>query len=202
MNEFFGILSAVIVLASYPVYIFRIWQRKITPNIASWAIFVIMSVALALSSFASSGFNANSWVTIGPLLGCSCVLISALIRSKEKSMTKFDIVCLILGVSSIILWYFTRQTKEFVQYALYLGIFTDFIGLLPTSVFLTKNPDKDRPGMWIIFAIGYFLSMFAITEHTFANWSLPVFMTIAPALGWFPLVRYRIKNKIPLKEWI
>jgi hypothetical protein len=201
-HKFFGILSAIIVLASYPPYIIRIWQNKIIPNIASWTIFVTLSIALSLSSFSSSGFGSNSWVTLGPLLGCSCVLISALIKSKEKSMSTFDKFCLVLACWAIALWYFTKQSQNLVQYALYLGIATDLIGLLPTSAFLIKNPNKDRPGMWLIFSFGYALSMFAITENTFANWSLPVFMTIAPALGWFPLVKYRIKNNIPIKEWI
>jgi cytochrome c-type biogenesis protein CcmH/NrfF len=76
------------------------------------------------------------------------------------------------------------------------------MGILPSIKFLSKNPEKDRPALWIVFSFGYFLSMFAITEHTFANWILPVFMTLAPALVWIHLVKYRVKNKIPLKEWI
>jgi hypothetical protein len=230
MEKFFGILSAIIVLASYPVYILRIWQRKIIPNISSWTIFVLVSVALCLSSFASGG-KENSWVTFGPLLGCTVILISALIVSKEKSMTKFDITCLVLACVSISLWFVSKQGEwiiEIIIYSgvfpnlpnlmwalpgvnfltqnpessLYLGIFTDFMGIVPSINFLSKNPEKDRPGMWIIFSIGYFLSMFAITENTFANWVLPSFMVVAPALVWFHLVKYRLKNKIPLKEWI
>jgi hypothetical protein len=103
-QKLFGVLSAVIVLASYPPYIIRVWQRKIVPNIASWIIFVLVSIAIALSSYASSGAGVNSWVTLGPLLGCTIVLIIALIRSKEKSLTKFDIICLILGIISIAFW--------------------------------------------------------------------------------------------------
>jgi len=201
-GKFFGILSALVVLASYPVYIVRIWQRKIVPNISSWTIFVIVSVALCLSSYSSSGAGTNSWVTLGPLIGCLAILISALIRSKEKSIKIFDIVCLLSAILSIAFWYFTRQNRELVQYALYLGILTDFIGLLPSINFLTKNPEKDRPAMWFIFSIGYLLSMPAITEHTFANWFLPSFMVVAPAFVWVPLMKYRVKNKIPIREWI
>jgi hypothetical protein len=180
----------------------RIWQRKIVPNLASWTIFVVIAFALFLSSFSSSEGGMNSWVTIGPMAGCIGILIVALLRSKEKSLTKFDIICLILGMLSISLWFFTKQSRELVQFALYLSILADFIGLLPSIKFLTKNPEKDRPTMWIIFSLGYLLSMFAITENTFANWILPSFMVIAPALVWVPLVRYRIKNKIPILEWI
>lgn len=202
MEKFFGILSALVVLAAYPAYIIRIWQRKIVPNISSWAIFALISIALCLSSYSSSGAGINSWVTLGPLVGCTGIVIVALMRSKEKSLTRFDLVCLIFGVLSIAFWFFTRQSKELVQFALYIGILTDFIGILPSINFLTKHPEKDRPAMWVIFSLGYFLSMFAITEHTFANWFLPSFMVLVPALVWVPLMKYRIKNKISIKEWI
>jgi len=202
MEKFFGILSVLVVIASYPVYILRIWQRKIVPNISSWVIFVLVSIVLSLSSFSSSGASINSWVTVGPLVGCSAIVIVALMRSKEKSLTKLDFVCLILGILSIIFWFFTKESKGLVQFALYLGILTDFIGLLPSISFLNKYPEKDRPAMWFIFSLGYFFSMFAITENTFANWFLPSFMVLAPALVWVPLIKYRLKNKISIKEWV
>jgi hypothetical protein len=202
MEKFFGILSALIVLASYPPYVIRVWQRKIVPNISSWVIFALVSIALCLSSFSSSGASINSWVTVGPLVGCSGIVIVALMRSKERSLTKIDLVCLILGILSIIFWFFTKERRELVQFALYIGILTDFIGLVPSIIFLAKYPEKDRPFLWIIFSFGYFLSMFTIKENTFANWFLPSFMVLAPALVWFHLVKYRIKNNIPLKEWI
>lgn len=201
MEKFFGILSAVIVLASYPVYGIRIWQRKIVPNIASWTIFVIISIALFLT-YKSSGAKENVFVTIGPLLGTTSILVLALIRSKEKTMTKTDWLCLCAGILAIIIWFFTKQNKNSVQFALYLGILADFIGIIPSALFLKKFPCKDRPAMWLIFSLGYLLSMFSITENTFANWILPCFMVFAPSLVWVSLVKYRIKNKIPLKEWI
>ena len=201
METIFGLLSAVIIFSSYPIYAIRVWQRKIIPNIASWSIFVLISLAIFLS-YASSGAKENSWATYGPLIGCTVILIITLFRSKEKSLNHFDIACLVFGSFSLVVWYFTKDTKEMAQYALYTALFADFLGMLPSIKFLSKHPKKDRPFMWIIFGFGYFLTFFAITDHTFANWALPVFMVIIPAFVWVPLVKYRIKNKIPFKEWI
>jgi len=201
MEKFFGVLSAVIVLASYPVYGLRVWQRKITPNIASWTIFVIISIGIFLS-YASSGAKENSLVTIGPLVGCSAILVLTLIRSKEKRLSILDWTCLILGLIAIVFWFLTKQNPSLVQYALYLALFADLIGLIPTIVFLSKHPEEDRPAMWLIFSVGYFFSMFAIKENTFANWILPLFMVIVPSFIWIPLIKYRLKNNIPVKEWI
>ena len=109
-TEFFAVLSALVVLASYPAYIIRIWQRKIIPNLASWSIFVVISLAFLLA-FKSSGAKENGWVTWGPLIGCSVILVVTLFRSPEKIMTRTDIICLILGVVSIVVGYSQRTTQ-------------------------------------------------------------------------------------------
>jgi hypothetical protein len=50
--------------------------------------------------------------------------------------------------------------------------------------------------------MGYALNMFAIKEPTFANYVLPVYM-IFMAMGIaMPLIMYRIRNNVPMKEWI
>jgi len=101
-----------------------------------------------------------------------------------------------------VFWYLTKQNPSLVQYALYLALFADLIGLIPIIAGVIKNPTIDRPAMWMVFSFGYFFSIFAISDSTFVNWMLPIFMVIIPSLVWIPLVSYRIKNKIPIKEWI
>ena len=177
--EFFGYLSAMVVFASYPVYIWRVWQKKITPKIASWLIFVIMSIALYLS-YTASGAKENGYVTIGPLIGCTIILIVTLIRSRNKKITFLDWVCIFSGMGSIFLWAITTmdwsivhlwrydffiqispsENTKAVQYALYLAILTDLIGIIPSAVFLKKEPWEGRPGMGVIFSFGYFLAIF------------------------------------------
>lgn len=201
MEKFFGILSALIVFASYPIYGIRVWQGKIVPNIASWTIFVIISISICLS-YNASGATENALVTYGPLIGCSAILIITLLRSKEKKLSLLDSICLGLGILSIILWGVTKQDKSLVQYSLYLALFTDLIGLIPTIVFLAKHPEKDRPAMWVVFSVGYFFSIFAIKDNNFVNWILPIFMVIVPSSIWIPLIVYRVKNNTPLKYWI
>jgi len=201
METVFGILSAIIVFLSYPVYVYRIWQRKIIPNIASWSIFVIISVAIFLS-YASSGAKENALTTYGPMIGCGIIFLVSLLRSKEKTINKLDILCIFFGCTSILTWYFTKDAKQTAQFALYLALLADFIGIIPSIIFLNKHPEKDRPAMWIIFSLGYFLTIFAIKDHTVSNWVLPIFMVIIPSFCWIPLIRYRIKNKIPIKEWV
>lgn len=249
MQHFFGLVSALIVLLSYPIYGYRIYRKEIETNIATWFMFVLISVSLFLS-YHSSGAQENALVTYGGVLGTISILLLSLFRGKKPKFTflsanllgltlcligvefifpeyseynkypltifggifilnflgsmftKIDWICVGIAIVSMVLWYITKDDKELAQFALYVALFADLIAIIPTIVFLRKNPKKDRPAMWIIFSLGYFLSIFAITEHTIANYSLPLFMVIVPAFVWWPLVKYRWQNKIPLTQWI
>ena len=137
----------------------------------------------------------------------SLVIVLFIFRDKcleqYSRMNKFDKTCLVFGLLSLTMSFFMRGgEKHNFEYALYLAIIADAIGAVPTYNFLRKKPWEDRPFAWGLFGIGYCLNIFSITEHTLANYTLPTFMTLASGSITSFLIAYRIKNKIPLKEWI
>jgi hypothetical protein len=88
------------------------------------------------------------------------------------------------------------------QWALYLAIVADLFVAIPTIVFVWTQPNSDRPFAWAFFAVGYGLAIFAITEHTFANYVLPLYMFFGALSITLPLVLYRRRHKVPLSEWV
>jgi len=100
------------------------------------------------------------------------------------------------------LWSYAYGDKELSAYALVLAIIGDLCAAIPTIKFLWKNPDRDRPFAWGCFALGYGLSILAITENTFSNYILPIYMACGASTVTSILAYYRLKNKIPLREWI
>jgi len=91
--------------------------------------------------------------------------------------------------------------KETVQYALYVGITGDLCAGIPTWHYVRENPTEDRPLMWLLFMVGYGIAVFAITEHTFSNYLLPLYMAAMAFIIALPLIRYRIWNNTPFMEW-
>ncbi len=87
------------------------------------------------------------------------------------------------------------------QYALYVGIIGDLCAGIPTWNFVRKHPSEDRPLMWVLYGIGYGLAVFAITEHSFSNYILPIYMAAMTIVIAIPLIEYRLRAKISLKEW-
>jgi hypothetical protein len=115
---------------------------------------------------------------------------------------RVDIACLVFGLLSLAIWLITRQNKELSQYALYLAIIADIFASIPTILFVWEDPTRDRPFAWGVFAIGYGLAIFAITEHTFANYALPIYMFLGASSVTSILAFHRLKQKIPIREWV
>lgn len=201
MENLIGYISGLLVFASMVPYVIRVYQRKITPNLISWIIWTLMGVAI-LISYKSSGANKNIWPavvsTFNPLL---ITVVSVVRKNYDKEIGKVDIFCLIVGLCSIVLWYYTNTNRALVQFALYIAIVADLFALIPTIKWVKKDPSVDRPFMWLLFSIGYGISIFAIETHTIANYILPLYMFVGPMFITYPLILYRIKQKITIKEW-
>lgn len=197
-----GLISGFLVIASVIPYAIRTHQGKIQPNLTSWSLWTLLGLAL-LVTYWSSGAGANIWPAIfgftNPLLVTIIVLRK---RGGWQKPNRLEVACLAFGILSLGLLLMIHEHKDLAQWALYLAILADFFAAIPTIVFCWKEPHHDRPFAWALYAFGYGLAIFAIPEHTFANYVLPLYMFTACLVIMFPLARYRWKNKKPLSEWV
>ena len=75
----------------------------------------------------------------------------------------------------------------------------DGFALIPTLLFVWKNPMQERPLPWFLFTMGMVFASVAISDGRLASYALPVYMSIGSMLVWLPLVIHRIRyNKY---EW-
>lgn len=216
-EEFFGKISGIIVTAGIFPYVWRVWRREITVNLVSWLIWLIAVFAL-VANYKVSGATENVWPAYFSCFNVTLIVLIALFRGKRHPLHWYDWVCFVLGIISIAVWVvltipqllkfieshvgYLGTKKEIATYALCIGILADAFAAVPTFLFLLKEPWEDRPFAWLTYSFGYSLSFFAITEHTFANYVLPVYMTGMAAVICYPLIKYRIQQRIPIKQWI
>ncbi|MBI2109016.1 MAG: hypothetical protein HYT93_02425 [Parcubacteria group bacterium] len=197
-----GILSGTLVVVSAIPYAYRTWQGKIKPSVTSWSLWTLIGFLL-LVTYASSGAEDNIWPAVfgftNPLL---IAVLAAIKKGEWTKLTKAEQCCVSACVGSLLLWVAVKESRELAQFALYLAILADACAAIPTIIFIRKNPQDDRPFMWVLFGVGYSIAMFAVTENTFANYFLPAYMLALASFVSIPLFVYRIKNKIPLREWI
>lgn len=197
-----GMISGLLVVLSIIPYALRTYQGKIKPNLTSWSLWTLLGLALLLT-YKSSGAESNIWPAVFGFTNPMLITLIVLKRhGRLAKMEPVEIVCLILGLISLVIWLLVYDRRELAQFALYVAIFADMCAAIPTIHFVWTEPDGDRPFAWCFFAVGYGLTIFAIKEHTFSNYILPLYMFFAGFAVAAPLIIYRWKNKVPLKEWI
>ena len=197
-----GEWSGGLVFVSIIPYAIRTYERKIQPVVTTWSLWSLIGLAVLLT-YRSSGAEANVWPAvfgfINPIL---ITILSAWKHGEWKRLTLSERLCFLFGVASLTMWIFTRRDANLAQYALYVAIAADICAAIPTIIFVWKQPDRDRPLSWVVFAIGYFVAVFAIPEDTVANWILPVYMTVVSLVVAFPLVLYRLRQRTQLRHWV
>ena len=201
-RESIGLISGIIVAVSIIPYAIRTYQGKIHPNPTSWTLWTIIGLALLLT-YRSSGAEANVWPAVFGFVNVLLITI-LLIKNREawKKWETFEKACFAFGLVSLAMWLYTHDNEGLVQYALYIAILADTCAAIPTLTFVWRFPEKDRPFAWGLFALGYGLSIFAISEHTVANYALPLWVLFGSFFITLPLILHRVRHRVPLKDWI
>jgi hypothetical protein len=198
---FFGLLSCLILTSSAIPYGIRTYQRLIVPNLTTWTLWTIIGVSL-LVTYSGSGAKINVLPAISGAMNPLIILVLLVVRRERfAKLGAFDLICLVLSLVSIGLWYVFRNERGLAQYALYASIAADGLAASPTALSVWTRPQDERPLAWILAGLGYLVAFFSITEHTYANYALPAYMVLMDIAIIFPLVKYRIDKKIALREW-
>ena len=195
-----GKIAGIVVFLSIIPYAVRVYQKKIVANLVSWSVWSLVALAL-LANYDKSGAKDNLWTVIWGTVNPFIVTIVILWRGGIKKVGKFDMWCLVFGITSIAIWYYFSAI-EMATFGLVMGISADAFAMVPTIRGAYLHPDDDRPMMWGVFSLGYMISMFSITDHTFSNYVLPLYMVIGAGIVFVILAKYRVKNKTPLREWV
>lgn len=201
-KELIGIVAGAIVFVTLIPYAWRVYCGKIQPNLTSWFLWTVISLAL-LITYWGSGARENVWMAV---VGCiNPFLITVLVAVKYPNkirMSRSERVCLAIGIASLVLWFVFRNQKSLVQYALYVAIIADGCAAIPTAICYWREPSLDRPFAWGVFCVASMMNIFAIPEPTVSNYAYPLYMTIGSFVITLPLVLYRVKQRISFKEWV
>lgn len=182
-------------------YAIRTYEGKIQPVPTTWLLWSFIGLAVLLT-YRSSGAEANVWPAVFGFVNPVVITILSIWKgSPWKKPSRAERFCLLVGMVSLLMWIFMRRNPHLAQYALDVAIAADICAAIPTIIFVWREPDRDRPFAWVLFAVGYFLAVFAIPENTFANWILPLYMTLVALVVAFPLALHRLRRHIPLRDW-
>lgn len=196
---YLGLIAQFILAISIIPYTISIFRGTVKPNRISWFIWSVIGFAFWIITPATAD-EVTRMLTLIFMINPSIIFIMTLFKGESLKPDNLEKFSLIVGLCAIAIWYFYRQNSGI--FPISLAIFADFCALLPTLRFVLASPDEEAPTAWVCFFLGSLVAVFGIEQYTLESLLLPVYMTLGAFFVVFPLIRYRIRMRVPIKNWI
>ena len=194
-----GLLAQFILAISILPYSISIFRGNVKPNKISWFIWSVIGFAFWLIT-PQTADKVTKMMTLIFMINPSIIFLLSLFKGKITPPDSLENFSLVVGLTSITVWYVFKETSGILPIS--IAIAADFCALIPTLRFVFTSPQEEKPLAWIFFFLGSLITVFAIKEHTLESLLLPIYMTIGSFFVMFPLIKYRLKKKIAVKEWL
>ena len=172
-GQLLGILAGLISFIAYVPYILSIIKKETRPSRSSWWIWSLVGLMI-LFSYYSIGARSTIWVPVVFFICPLVVAILSLLFGEGKSLNNADKICLLGTTISILLWIIFKSA----QIALFVNIFIDFLGFLPTFQKTFFNPLHENKISWILFFIGSILNIMAVKDLSSSIIVYPIYMLV------------------------
>ncbi len=198
--EFWTFLSGLLVSISGLYYAILVFSHKAPGNPMSWAAWSIIGLAMFLTSDTPFGFNAMTFGVVNPTM----ITAIGVWRQFEqvKLPSKREIIGGVLGLVAISAWLLATKLQAPAEWTLGLSIAADCIPLWLIIRGAWENPADDKPFAWALFGFGFGIGGFGVTELSPFTLALPIYMFVAANIVALPLALYRIRNRMPAREWL
>lgn len=194
INENFVLLAAVFNIVGSSSYVLATLKGKAKPNRVTWVLWALAPL-IAFSAQINEGVGISSLMTFmvgfGPLL----VFLSSFVNKKAYwDITKLDIGCGVISVLALILWKVTSTGNI----AIVFSILADVLAGLPTVIKSYKEPETERPTIFLFGAISATITLLTVDSWTFSHYGFPLYILLICALL-FTLIKFpnlRLTKKI------
>ena len=192
INENFIYLGAALNLVGSTSYVIQTIKGKTKPNRVTWFLWALAPM-IAFGAMLGEGVSVlgglmTFMVGFGPLL----VLIASFVNKKSVwKITTFDIVCGILSLVGVGLWFITRTATI----AIVFSILADALAGLPTLVKSFKEPETESSLVFFFGAISAAITLLEAKVWDFAYVGFALYIFIICAVI-FILVRFKLGSHI------
>jgi len=171
-----SIISVILVFVGYAPYIIDIFKRKTTPHTFTFLVWSLASsITWGLQVIGGAGVGA--WITFFVTAVCIFIFFISL-KYGEKSITKLDVVFLILALTSLFLWFVVDQPILSVI----LVVSTDILGFAPTIRKSWNKPHSETLFTWWVAAFRHGFGIFALEKFNLLTLLYPIAWTGANIL--------------------
>ena len=196
---YLGLVAQFTLAVSIVPYTISIFRGTVKPNRISWFVWGVIGFAFWLIT-PDSADRVTKMLTVIFWVNPTLIFVLTLFKGEYIKPDTLEKSSLIVGLCAIVVWLIFKNSSGVLPTV--IAIAADFCALLPTLRFVMRAPNEEKPLSWILFFLGSLIAIFGIENSTLESLLLPVYMTIGSFLVIFPLIRYRIRMKIPIRNWI
>ncbi len=199
-----GFVSGLLVVVSNFPLCWGIQTGKRELRSGQWTVWALIAFTMAFT-YCNAGTGANAWPAVfgfaNVVTACGCVFRT--IKRKYGSLDSVNLhgmvvlFCAFGSVLAIVVGFVPHG----VRLLLYCAMFADALIAIRVIRGFVSKPDTAGPFAYVFFGCGHGLSMFAIVNHTVANYALPVYMVAVSLCAAVPLTIYRLKKGVPFRTW-
>ena len=168
-----GAAAVVIGLVSYVPYYRDVLRGTTKPHPFSWFAFALM---MGITFFAQivTGAGPGAWVTgISAVAVLGIALLS--VWKGHREITTFDWFCFAGAILGIVLWRITNDPLI----AVIIVMVTDRIAFAPTYRKGYFKPHEETASLFVLSAIKYFVSLFALSSLNLTTTLFPAALVIS-----------------------
>ncbi len=172
ITEILGIIAGVFSFSAYLFYIVAILKGYTKPSRATWFIWAVVGVILAIS-YRASGAQDTVWVAVSEAIAPTMIAILA-IKYGQGGAETVDIIAFGGALFSLFLWWYFGSPVV----ALVTNLAIDFFAAVPTIVKSWKNPKEEDKFAWTLTQMGNVFNLFAIDKLMLGVIIYPVYTFI------------------------
>lgn len=186
-KEIFGLLSVLVLIPQYWLYLTAVWRGKIVPHIFSFGIWMLGSAIICAAQYVEKG-GPGAWGSGGSALLCLVTMILSY-RLGTKYITRSDWLALTGALLAIPLWVVTKDPFGSVV----LITLIEFFAYAPTLRKGWVAAHEEMPIFWMLCVVQYVFIFLALETYNWTTLLNPGFNGIACATVVFILFLRRSK---------
>jgi len=198
-KETIALFAQILIASTIIPYVISIFRQTVKPNRVSWFIWSVVGFAFWLVT-PDDADEITKTLTFFFMFNPTVIFVLTLFKGENSSVDALEKFSLAIGVLAIVVWYFTKESAGVLPIS--IAILADLCALLPTIRFVYSAPQDERPFAWILYFVGFSVALFGIENYTLVNLILPVYMIGGSFSVVYPLVAYRLRKRVALREWI
>jgi hypothetical protein len=174
IDQRFVIVGALIGFGGGLSYFFDTLRGRVRPNRVSWSLWALAPlIAFAAELREGVGLPALMTFVVGvnPLLILTASFMSP---GAAWKITRFDLLCGLLSLAGLSLWYVTREGNL----AIVFSILADALAAVPTLLKAVRAPESENYTGFLGFSVSGAITLLTLRQWTFAGYAFPLYICL------------------------